>query len=49
MADQRVFTPCDDRFHFEEMSDDWWGTETAIAGSDFTLGRGVPLRRRGPI
>ena len=29
MTDQRVFTPRDDRFHFEEMGDDWWGTETA--------------------
>ena len=29
MTDQRVFTARDDRFHFEEMGDDWWGTETA--------------------
>ncbi len=29
MAEQRIFTERDDRFHFEEMSGDWWATETA--------------------
>lgn len=24
-----VFTPRDDHFHFEEIGDDWWGTETS--------------------
>lgn len=27
--EQRVFTPRDDAFHFDEMGDDWWATETA--------------------
>lgn len=26
---ERVFTARDDRFHFDEMGDDWWATETA--------------------
>ncbi|MCH9675643.1 MAG: hypothetical protein K0U93_29670 [Gammaproteobacteria bacterium] len=26
---ERTFTATDDRFHFEEMGDDWWATETA--------------------
>lgn len=25
----RVFTPQDDSFHFDQMGDDWWATETA--------------------
>lgn len=29
MSEQPVFTPADDRFHFEVMGDDWWATETA--------------------
>jgi hypothetical protein len=29
MAEQRVFTARDDRFHFDEMGGDWWATETA--------------------
>lgn len=29
MSEQPVFTPRDDRFHFDVMGDDWWGTETA--------------------
>lgn len=29
MVDQRVFTERDDRFHFAEMGDDWWATETS--------------------
>ena len=29
MAEQRIFTERDDRFHFEEMASDWWATETA--------------------
>ena len=29
MAEQRIFTERDDRFHFDEMSRDWWATETA--------------------
>lgn len=29
MAEQRVFTERDDRFHFTEMGSDWWATETA--------------------
>jgi len=27
--EQRTFSPRDDHFHFEEMGDDWWATETA--------------------
>lgn len=26
---ERVFTAADDGFHFEQMDDDWWATETA--------------------
>ena len=29
MAEQQIFTERDDRFHFHEMGDDWWATETA--------------------
>ncbi len=29
MAEQRIFTERDDRFHFAEMEGDWWSTETA--------------------
>jgi hypothetical protein len=29
MAEQRVFTARDDRFHFAELGNDWWATETA--------------------
>src|SRR5262245_46101165 len=29
MNEQQVFTERDDRFHFDEMSNDWWATETA--------------------
>ncbi len=29
MSQQPVFTPRDDRFHFDAMGDDWWATETA--------------------
>lgn len=29
MSEQRVFTERDDRFHFAEMGNDWWATETA--------------------
>lgn len=29
MTEQRVFTVRDDCFHFEEMGNDWWATETA--------------------
>ena len=29
MAEQRIFTERDDRFHFDEMVGDWWATETA--------------------
>jgi len=29
MTEQRVFTERDDRFHFAEMTNDWWATETA--------------------
>jgi hypothetical protein len=29
MTEQRVFTERDDHFHFEEMGNDWWATETA--------------------
>jgi hypothetical protein len=29
MSEQRVFTARDDCFHFEEMGNDWWATETA--------------------
>ena len=29
MAEQRVFTARDDRFHFAEMGNDWWATETS--------------------
>ena len=28
-ASNHSFTPRDDYFHFEEMGDDWWATETA--------------------
>ncbi|MFP6780337.1 MAG: hypothetical protein VCB59_01455 [Gammaproteobacteria bacterium] len=27
--ENRSFTPQDDHFHFEQMGDDWWATETA--------------------
>ena len=27
--EQRSFSPRDDHFHFDEMDDDWWATETA--------------------
>ncbi len=29
MAEQRIFTARDDRFHADEMVGDWWSTETA--------------------
>lgn len=29
MAEQRIFTERDDRFHSDEMVGDWWSTETA--------------------
>ncbi len=29
MAEQRIFTARDDRFHSDEMVGDWWSTETA--------------------
>ena len=29
MAEQRIFTAQDDRFHFDELAGDWWSTETA--------------------
>jgi hypothetical protein len=29
MAEHRAFTERDDRFHFDELGDDWWATETA--------------------
>ena len=29
MAEQRIFTERDDRFHFDELAGDWWSTETA--------------------
>ncbi len=29
MAEQRIFTARDDRFHFDELAGDWWSTETA--------------------
>jgi hypothetical protein len=29
MTERRVFTARDDHFHFEEMGNDWWATETA--------------------
>ena len=29
MADERIFSARDDAFHFEDMGDDWWATETA--------------------
>jgi hypothetical protein len=29
MTTQPVFTERDDRFHFDEMANDWWATETA--------------------
>ena len=29
MAEQRIFTEHDDRFHSDEMVGDWWSTETA--------------------
>ena len=41
MAEQRIFTERDDRFHFEEMAGDWWATETAW----FSFSR--PERRLG--
>lgn len=28
MTEQRVFTARDDRFHFAEMGNGWWATET---------------------
>lgn len=27
--EERIFTAADDQFHFNEMGDDWWATETA--------------------
>lgn len=29
MNERHAFTPRDDRFHFDQMGDDWWATETA--------------------
>jgi hypothetical protein len=29
MTEQPVFTPRDDGFHFDQLGDDWWATETA--------------------
>ncbi len=29
MSHDRQFTPRDDHFHFDEMGDDWWATETS--------------------
>lgn len=29
MAEHRIFTARDDRFHFDELDRDWWSTETA--------------------
>ena len=41
MAEQRIFTARDDRFHFDELAGDWWSTETAW----FSFSR--PERRLG--
>ena len=29
MTDRPTFQPADDRFHFDQLGDDWWATETA--------------------